>query len=196
MKKLIAIGLLSLGVMAGCSKYTVRSVTSETADFTRYRTFAWLPAGDSTNSFYRNDIAQERLVDEASKQLQARGLTLNNRRPDLLVKFTARVNNKKQTYREPVYYQPAPEFYGVYYRGNRYYYRYRRSFPIYVGDRERTVAYKEGTVIIDVIDRKQSKVIWRGWSEGQVSNAQEATNEVRDVVGKIFEKYPVKSTTN
>ncbi|RYY30540.1 MAG: DUF4136 domain-containing protein [Sphingobacteriaceae bacterium] len=45
---------------------------------------------------------------------------------------------------------------------------------------------KEGSVMIDLIDRKSGKVIWRGWAEGEIKNSEKAINDIPKVVGNIF----------
>lgn len=42
--------------------------------------------------------------------------------------------------------------------------------------------------MIDLIDRKTSKVIWRGWAEGEVENAEKTINDLPEVVANIFKK--------
>ena len=44
--------------------------------------------------------------------------------------------------------------------------------------------------MIDIIDHKSSKVIWRGWAEGEVNNPEKASNEIPGVIGNIFKKLP------
>jgi hypothetical protein len=76
-----------------------------------------------------------------------------------------------------------------YYRGRRaFYYSYRSAYPVYVGDDISHVPYKEGTLIIDLIDRVSHKVIWRGYGIGEVSNPQSAINDLPKIVDGIFNK--------
>ena len=60
--------------------------------------------------------------------------------------------------------------------------------PVYKGDRERNITVKAGSLMIDLIDRKTSKVIWRGWTEGEVENAEKTINDLPEVVANIFKK--------
>jgi hypothetical protein len=61
-------------------------------------------------------------------------------------------------------------------------------FPIYVWDRERSIRIRENSIVIDIIDRKTSKVIWRGWAEGELDNPERAINEIPQVITNIFKK--------
>lgn len=44
--------------------------------------------------------------------------------------------------------------------------------------------------MIDIIERKSSKLIWRGWAEGEVNDPQKAIDDIPVVVTNIFKKLP------
>ena len=179
-------------VLSACSSYNYYAVSNKPLTTQNYHTYAWILEGQSkSTSIYSNDVATDRIVDAASKELESRGLKLDNANPDLLVRYTAVVENQVKYYNEPIYYNPpyrlSPRV--GYYRGRAYrYYSYFDSFPIYVGYEVRKIKIKEGNIIIDLIDRKTNKVIWRGWAEGEVTNPENAINDIPLVVGNIFKK--------
>ncbi len=149
--------------------------------------------GIKTTSIYNNDIATDKIVEAANTELDKRGFQLNNNRPDLLIKYTAVVNKETKTYSDPVYYNPPPRLSPRvgYYRGRAiYYYAYTDPFPVYVGSRARKMQVKAGSIMIDIIERKTSKLIWRGWAEGEVNDGQKAINDIPSVVANIFKKLP------
>ncbi len=191
MKKLI----FCLAVLlSGCSSYRYYAVSNEPLQSGKYQTFAWIPDGDAKSSaLYNNDIATDKIVNAASKEMENRGFKLQNSEPDLLLRFTAKVTRNVKEYQEPVYYNPPavrlPRV--AYYNGRRaYYYTYVNPMPIYVGERERTVRVKENSIMLDIIDRKTSKVVWRGWAEGELNNPQKAIEEIPAVIAGIFKKLP------
>jgi len=191
MKKQLFLVLALLAVLAACSPYSYYSVSNKPLN-TSYRTYAWIPEGQSkASNIYNNDIATDRIVETASQELNKRGLTLNNEKPDILVRYTAIVSRETRIYNEPVYYY-SPWNMGPrmgYYRGrSAYYYSYYNPFPIYVGSTERRMIVKEGSIMIDLIDRRSAKVIWRGWAEGVVNNPEKAIYELPEVVTNIFKK--------
>ncbi|WP_316752038.1 DUF4136 domain-containing protein [Pedobacter gandavensis] len=193
MKKQLFVVLALLAMLTACSPYNYYSVSNKPLN-TNYKTYAWIPEGQSkTSNIYNNDIATDRIVETASQELNKRGFTLNNNKPDILVRYTAVVNRETRTYNEPMYYY-SPWSMGPrmgYYRGrSAYYYSYYNPFPIYVGDTERRMIVKEGSIMIDLIDRRSSKVIWRGWAEGVVDNPEQAINDLPQVVTNIFKKLP------
>lgn len=196
MKKLINGSLLTLAVflLAACSSYNYYSVGSS-SNVSRYSTFAWLPPINNTkNPYYDNDLADQKIKDQATADLENKGLRLKASRPDLLVRYTIMVDNKVKTYNQPAYTYVGGGYYPRfgYYRGHRFfYYSYRTPYPVYVGDDIYHVPYKEGTLIIDLINRATHKVIWRGYGVGEVDNPEKAINDLPEVVDGILNKLQV-----
>jgi len=191
MKKQIFILTALTVVLSSCSSYNYYAVSNKAIN-RDYKTYAWLPDGKSKASkIYDNDVATDRIIEATSNELNSRGFKLDNKSPDILIRYTADVNTETKVYNEPVYYnQPlriVPRL--GYARGRAfYYYSYFRPLPVYVGSEMRKIKVKEGSVMIDLIDRRTSKVIWRGWAEGEIANPEKAINELPKVVGNIFKK--------
>ncbi len=190
MKPKLLFGVLIAALFSACSSYNYYSVSNKPLDPQKYKTFAWIPEGKSkSSSVYDNDVAKDKIVESATQEMTNRGFTLSNGSPDLLLRYTAVVNRSVRSYSDPVYYYAPPVM--PYYRGRgRFYYSYVNPFPIYVGDRERRIRIRENSIMIDIIDRKSSKVIWRGWAEGELDNPEKAINDLPQVVANIFRKLP------
>ncbi|MGN6394437.1 MAG: DUF4136 domain-containing protein [Mucilaginibacter sp.] len=193
MKKLYMFyaGLL-IACLWGCGSYQYYAIQSDKASFNKYRTFAWLPVPDSSRNY--NDIADEKIKDEVTAGLEKRGLSLQTGEPDLLVRYTIQVKDRTRTYNYPTYvYRPGVAYVGV--ARNRYgryfYYSIARPFPVYVGTDIVEATYKEGTLIIDLIERKNHQVIWRGYGVGDVDNPERAINDIPEVVENILKKLPI-----
>jgi hypothetical protein len=197
MKNLVNRGFLSLIVLmvSGCSSYQYYSVQSNNTVFTKYRTFAWLPPTDtSKNGTYAN-IVDGKLKYEITAKIESRGLVLKAVRPDLLVRYSIVINNKTRTYNNPAYvYRYRGNYPGAisYRSGRHFYYAYRAPFPVYLGTEIEQIPYKEGTLIIDLIDRRIQHVIWRGYGIGEIDNPQKAINDIPMVVDGIINKLPLK----
>ena len=193
MKKWItgSVLLLVIFLLTSCSKYTYYSVGSSSR-VSKYSTFAWLPPINNTkNPYFDNDLADQKIKDQATAALESKGLHLKAGRPDILVRYTIMVDNKVRTVNEPQYTYVGGGYYPRYgyYRGGRaFYYSYRSAYPVYVGDDIYHVPYKQGTLIIDLIDRTTHKVIWRGYGIGEVNNPESAINDLPKVVDGIFNK--------
>ncbi|MBS1521571.1 MAG: DUF4136 domain-containing protein [Bacteroidetes bacterium] len=194
MKKFINPLLFALAIYLapGCSPYQYYSIQSSNASFGKYRTFAWLPPADTVKNSRYNDIADERITGEVTGQLEKRGLILKANHPDLLVRYSIAVNDKVRLYNNQVYiYNGHRYYYGAAQYHGRYYYNYRAPYPIYVGSEIEQVPYKEGSLIIDLIDQRTSRVIWRGYGRGEVDNPERAINDIPEVVGGILKKLPI-----
>lgn len=193
--KLFASILLGL-VLAGCSGYQYYAIQSNTVSLAKFRTFAWLPAPDTSGTI--SDISDERIKDEITAGLERRGLLLQTARPDLLVRYTVQVKDRIRTYNYPTYvYGPS-----IIYRGvgrNRYgryfYYNYTRPYPVFVGSDIVQVPYREGTLIIDLIERRGHRVIWRGYGVGNVDDPERAVRDIPEVVDGILNKLPIVPLT-
>ncbi|QNK63736.1 DUF4136 domain-containing protein [Pedobacter sp. PAMC26386] len=192
MKKLALVLFITAALFSACSSYNYYSVAHNAVNPAKYKTFAWIPEGKSkSTSIYNNDVATDKIVESASQEMSKRGFTLQSDKPDLLLRYTAVVNKEVKEYSDPVYYNPPSRILPrvSYYGGRRvYYYSYYNPLPVYVGDRERQIRVKANSIMIDIIDRNTSKVIWRGWAEGEVNNPEKAINEIPQVIGNIFKK--------
>jgi hypothetical protein len=47
-----------------------------------------------------------------------------------------------------------------------------------------------GTLVIDLVDAKDNKVVWRGVAQGNVANTEQAIHVIEQVTKKMFRKYP------
>ena len=185
---------LCIFILSGCSGYQYYSIQSGSASLNKYHTFAWLPPFDTLKRDGYTDIADEKIKEETTMQLEKRGLLLKAGNPDLLVRYSIGVNNKVKLYEEPVYTYVDGFYPGVvrYRHGRYFYYSYRRPFPVYVGSEIERIPYKEGTLIIDLIDRQSGRVIWRGYGMGEIINPEKAIHDIPEVVEGIINKLPVK----
>jgi|SRR6185503_16078304 len=185
--------IVGVCIFCGCGPYQYYAIQSSSANLGKYRTFAWLPPADTLKNSRYNDIVDEKIKNEATYQLEKKGLKLNAQRPDLLVRYTIEVSDKVRVYDEPVYVYRDYWFYQGFarYHGRRYYYSFHAPYPIYVGRDIQEVPFREGTLIIDLIDKETSRVIWRGYGVGDVDNPEKAVNDIPEVVDGILNKLPV-----
>ncbi|WP_207422123.1 DUF4136 domain-containing protein [Desertivirga brevis] len=197
MKKAMLLVVLTALILSSCSSYNYYSLNSNKVDIEKYQTYAWVRGNESKlDDYYKNDIAEDKIIDAASTALNSRGLKYDAKKPDLLIRYTAVVDNKSRTVNDPMYYQyPSRLVPRVAYARGRayYYYQYMTPFPVYVGSEMRKEEFEEGNIVIDLIDRSTSKVVWRGVAKGEVTNPEKAVNDIPKVVSKIFNKLPLQS---
>ena len=133
------------------------------------------------------------------QQLTNRGMVLDTVNPDCLFTYTL-ILNKTYTYGQeppPVYAPqsnagPLPGQYDMYYyvpASTAYY-----NPALYQGTMQVTT-FRDGTLVIDMIDRKQNKIVWRTSAEGKVNekDRQGVKPTVNEIVPIMFKKFPISS---
>lgn len=182
---LIAGSLLSLLLTAGCaSGPTIRTNADQSADLSRFTTFAFMEPLSTDRAGYQSFISQQ-LVASAERELVARGLQRTDKNPDLLVNFNADLDQRLRVTQTPV---PVSTF-----RGSRFNH-HRRGFydpwPMYQTEIRQ---YTVGTVGVDIVDAARKQLVWEGFAIGRVT--QRTLNDVGPVldsaVTDIFREFPL-----
>jgi hypothetical protein len=156
-----------------------------------------MPNGNTGGKKMLNDVADIKIKDAATTALVAKGLQLSQRNPDLIVSYTAIVGRGTRTnYYSPYYgagFYPGWGFgfgYGWGWGYYRPYYAYGAPFAYYGGltyaEKEH---FKEGTLIIDLVDTRTHKIVWRGFGVGEVHrNPQKNIDDLPKVVTGILDQ--------
>ncbi|MBS1504597.1 MAG: DUF4136 domain-containing protein [Bacteroidetes bacterium] len=183
--------------LPGCSSYNYYTAGLNKTNMSGYRSFAWLPPAGKSRQASQADL---RIKDAAVASLTAKGLRMDQGNPDLLVTYTATVGRGVKDVYYPTYYgsggfYPGWGFgfgwgWGGWYRP---YYYWGGPFTYYGGmtavDKEH---YKEGTIIIDLIDTRTKRVVWRGFGVGEVhKNPQKNIEDLPKVVDGIIDQLNV-----
>jgi len=166
-----------------------------------YHTFAWMPPSKTIENNNMGQMADAKIKDAATSALVAKGLQLNQQHPDLLISYTSIVGRGARTnYYTPYYsgFYPGWGFgfgYGWGYGWYRPYYAFGGPFAYYGGltyaEKEH---YKEGTLIIDIIDTRTRKIVWRGFGVGEVHhNRQKDIDDLPKVVNGILDQLHLTS---
>ena len=151
------------------------ATTQRGVSFSDYVTYDWeppdnLPVGDprlDNNPFF-NDYLQGAI----ERRLAAKGLErAAGTPPDLLVHYHATVSQKLDVYR-------ADSHLG---------YCYDNCRPQYV-------EYEQGTLVLDIVDTRTRRVVWRGWAEqslsGVIDDQHRLEREVERGVVKMMQRLP------
>ncbi|MEO6149577.1 MAG: DUF4136 domain-containing protein [Mucilaginibacter sp.] len=187
MKRIIYAGLLLfiLSGLAACSNYRYYTAAKNNTNLSEYRTFGWVETPPPTNDpkkIYANDIADDNIKTAATTALKGKGLTQSDQ-PDLLVNYTGMTGRGVKTQ----YYGGGYPYMGFGWGGWGY-----RPWGWggwgYGGGFAERVPFREGTIIIDLIDRRTGKMVWRGYGVGEVRNPQKAIEDLPKVVAGIIEK--------
>ena len=148
----ILAGVLILAGM-GCSSMAINNDYDTNADFRSYKTFDWLDNRPGIGENVRARIQEHQLFDKwlrtaVAAEFGAKGLERDEVDPDLLVIYHVGAGGEIDVtdwgYR-----------YGIAYFGG-----YSRDIDVY--------AYREGTLVLDLIDAKTMDLIWRGSAQNTI----------------------------
>ncbi|MFI5160146.1 MAG: DUF4136 domain-containing protein [Sphingobacteriales bacterium] len=189
---LTLISFITVGLSA-CSSYNYYTAGLNRTNMSGYHSFAWLPPQGKASNARAANTADLKIKDAAVASLSSKGLHLQTNNPDLLVTYTATVGTGSKTVYTPTYYGSGfyPGFgagFGWGWGYRPYYYGFGSSF-IYYGGSTATGKehYKEGTIIIDLIDTHTRRVVWRGYGVGEVhNNPQKNVDDLPKVVDGII----------
>ncbi len=188
--------VLLLACLSGCStSYDYYTAAINKSNLSNYQTFAWMPPGN--NAQQAGPEADAKIKDAATFALSTKGLRLTQKNPDLIVNYTITIGRGNRT----TYYSPNLAWGGPYwgwgwgYYSRPYYYAGGAPFGYYgavsYADREH---YREGTLIIDLIDSHTHKVVWRGFCVGEAQrNQQKQVEDLPKVVDGILNQLKLTS---
>ncbi len=158
--------------LTSCSPFQVTSDYAETANFNTYKTYKL-----RIDDLKLNDIDKDRVLNEVSRQLQSKGLSVAEN-PDLIVNVKANHTKVRDI--------QSTRPYGMYGFGGF------GGFGVGVS---RTWAnnYTQGGLMIDLIDAKTQKLVWMGKGQGISVDAPSAKQkEIPAIVAEIMANYPPK----
>lgn len=173
MKRLLIILLPAL--LAGCSQQVrVYSDYDPDYDLSTYKTFDWgqkINIEEGRNPLHYNELNDKRIKSAVEEEMSLRGYELTSENPDLILHYHIIVENQSVVATEPHGYHYSP-------------YWMRLETNIY--------SYKEGTLILDLMDKKTSNLIWRGWAVAVVDQVdpKKVGQLISTAVSQIFKTYP------
>jgi hypothetical protein len=159
----------------------VQTLGAPQANFTQYRTFRILdapikldqlpPSSAANEPMLNNSITYQAGRDYLRQALMARGFVEDNKNPDFNVAFYAQARERLNV---------TDWGYGYGYYGC-------------CGYNNITITeYTEGTVIVDLVDPDNNKLVWRGSGVADVSdNPRKYLRDLGRIVPKIVNKIPV-----
>ena len=146
---IIAVTLPALGC---ATTMTVSSHAERGLDFSAYRSFDWgpadaLPTGDPRLD--QNPFFKDHVQGAVQQQLAARGVELSSSgTPDLLIHYHANIRRRIDVNR-------VDRTYGYCSAGD---------CPA------ETNEFEAGTLVLDIIDARTNRLIWRGWAQNSVED--------------------------
>jgi hypothetical protein len=173
MRPLARLTVAALGAfaMTACATTNISSFVERGSDVRQYRTYSWGPASVQTTGDPRldnNRFFQERVEAAVERNLNARGFAKATDPTDLLVRYYASIEqqvNADGTDR-----------------------------PYVACEDCRPFVFDAGTIVVDLIDARTRRLVWRGWAEGSIDgvidNQAWMEKRVDEAVARILERLP------
>jgi len=162
--------------VTGCATMTVSSHVQSGIDFGRYHSFEWgpadaLPTGDPRLD--KDPFFQDHLQGAVEKGMAARGLARGTAGDaDLLIHYHANVAQRVDI-------NAADRSRGYCYQDDC---------------QAGVLEYEAGTIVLDLVDRKTNKVIWRGWAqeslERVLDNKDRMEHDINEAVSRMLARLP------
>ena len=176
MKQLLLLFILS--IFAACSpQIKVYSDRDPDYDLNAYSTFDWGQKGnveEGKNPLHYNELNDKRIKAAVQEHMMEHGYQLTSEAPDLILHYHIIVDDQSVVATEP--------------------YGYRYS-AYWTKTQTNVYAYRQGTLIIDIMDGKSNNLIWRGWAVAAIDDIDPTKVEelIKAAVARIFTKFPKKT---
>ena len=162
--------------LAGCATMNVSSHVREGVEFTQYRTYDWgpadaLPTGDARLD--RDPFFLDHMEGAVERGLAIRGIArVSEGTPDLLVHYHASIAHRIDINRIDQ----------------------ERGYCYDDDCRVRTVEAEAGTLVIDVIDARTNRLVWRGWARHSVADMlrdrDRMEERINEAVTRMLDQLP------
>ncbi len=176
-----------LAVCGACSTLTVNTDYNTTYDFKKLKTYTWLDDGKAPGSDARinNDLVIDRVRAAVERNLAAKGYVKSESiSADFMVSWLGGIEKKLQVDSIDHFYSP----YGYGALGHD-------PFRTGMGGMRTTTAreYEVGTLIVDILDPEQHKLIWRGTGTDRLGGNDDpevVTRNINTAIDAILKAFP------
>jgi hypothetical protein len=175
--------LVVAATLAGCSSVKIRTEFDPAAPFASYRSYAWVTSapGSEQAAPMRDPRVRAQVVAALDREMAKKGLVLTSidASPDFLVSVLGWSNT-----------QIDVQNYGYAYGAS---YAYGPYGPTTVAAPVTQVReYTEGTLLLDFVDAKTKKLVWRGTATDTIASPESVRASIDEAARKLLEAYPPK----
>ena len=214
---------ITLLVITSCSQNRYSVISSDYdrgVNFSKYRTYAWLPDKDNLTNLESNAIVRNNIKNFFSHELNENyAFSPDTATPDVLLEIKVTVVDKKKFEEHAVFSQPSAIQYNTYlytgdpYSRNRYssgpYYSpfpnpyiYSGSNTAYFNTRvtqyvQESHDFKESTLTLNMIDTKLNRLVWAVSVQADVydGSTYDLSKEIHPAVHGMLKRSPLKPNT-
>ncbi len=177
----VIIAFLSLLLLSACSTMKIETDYSPEFAFDTLSTFTVVHKDKEAD----NTLTTSRIIDAIDDDLTSKGhKAVKRSAPDYYVLFHTDVRSKTKIDTD---YQSL----------GMYPYRYGRGYGY--GGRTtattRVYTYDEGKLIVDIVDPKQNKIIWRGIATDRLKShddPEQRRSYINEVITELLKNFPIK----
>jgi hypothetical protein len=162
--------------LAACSDaIRVRTDYDKGVNLHNYKTYNWLPLAEiesKNDPLLLNELTFKRIKNAIDSEMASKQIQYSESVPALLIHFHVILNNKTAI---------RPVFFG--YNYGAYWNRAQMD----------SFQYREGTLLIDLMDASNKNLLWRGWGTSIIDDdsAVEVTeSQIKNAVAKILKDFP------
>jgi hypothetical protein len=180
----ILISFATVLFVSACSSTRVQTDYDHQADFGSYSTFAWYQTTEQdrgpTNG--PNQMVDGRIRRAITENLRAKGFSpIEGNKADLLVTYYTSLNSQMR-------FHTTGWGYGYGWGWGPY---WTFGYGFWPGWTHTTVhSYHEGTVIIDIIDREKSQLVWRGVGTAVLGKKSHSDEKIEQSMTRILGSFP------
>lgn len=183
--KRILLPVAAILTLWACATLEVTTDYDHSKDFSTVKTYAIYENPNNARSV--SQLNEGRIVNSVKSTLNAKGYT-ESATPDMWVNVNTIVKNKQQ-----VTANTNTDWYG--YGGFYRPYGYWGGGPGFVSSNSQTSFdvenYKDGSVVIDMIDARDNKMFWEGVGNSEIdSQIDNPDQKIADAVNKILASFP------
>ena len=173
--------------VSGCSSIKVNSDYNPDVSFAGFQFYNWIPYAPSTNGDPRidgNTLFHDRVRHAIDEQLAAKGYVKSKtEKPDFWVTyhFTLDKQTEIQTINNNYNYGPG------------WGWGYRDYYSPFYGSDTYIYTYEQGTLIVDIVDPNNRKLVWRGTVIDKVNffnTPEQKKQKIREAVTKLLMQFP------
>lgn len=173
--KLISAIVVSAFVFTACSgTFTIMSDYDKTADFSKFKTYNYLPTADSLMG-----PGSSRIKSYTEEYMNLLGYVKSDK-PDLFISINGQVQQKTGTSTNN--YNSG---YGGYYGGYNGWDSYTTTY-----------VYSTTTIVIDLVDVEKHQLVWQGAATGEFDQYSMKDSKMHQMVDEIFGQYPYTAGSN